>query len=103
MAEYLWTLEALYAAAVANLGPMDQGTHASFTAKAKEEAAKHGIANPKLIIDVKLKEANGLGCQEQPYPIADFEWDDFVRDGKTMAVFMPRVFVVDGDKFTAPI
>ena len=103
MTKYLMTLDELYAAAVANLGPMDQGTFASFKAKATAEAAKHGIGNPRLVIDIKLKEANVLGTKEQPYPISEPEWSVFVSDARTMAEFMPRVFVVDGDKFTAPI
>jgi hypothetical protein len=50
-----------------------------------------------------LKEVNDLGTKETPYPISKDEWDIFVSDARTMAEYMPRVFVVDGDKFTAPI
>src|SRR6185437_11062818 len=68
--QYLMTLEALFAAAVANLGPMDMGTFAEFKSRASVEATKLGIRNPRLVIDIKLKQASDFGSTEQPYPIS---------------------------------
>ena len=78
-------------------------SYSKFMEEARELATKQGINNPLLVIDVSLKAPSAFGANEQPYPIADFEWDDFKRDGKTMAKYMPNVYVVDGDKYTAPI
>ncbi len=101
--EYLWTNERLYQVAIGNLGPMDSGTFNQFTDRAKTTASSHGVKNPKLIIDIELIEANILGTTSTPYPITASEWDLFVSDARTMARYMPNVYVVDGDKFTAPI
>jgi hypothetical protein len=103
--QYLMTLDELYAAAVANLGPMDQSTYAQASADARRVGSEMGIKNPTLIIDIQFTpgSASQFGVTEQPYPIADMEWDQFKSDARTMAAFMPNVYVVDGDKFTAPI
>ena len=105
MKEYIRTLSELKNVAIANLGPMDKGDFNSFTIKAKEEAVKQNIKNPLLVIDVEFKEeaANEFGVKEQPYPISEAEWKQCALDGKTMTEHMPDVYVVDGDKFTAPI
>lgn len=101
--QYLRNLDELYAAAVANLGPMDLGSFAEFQTRAAAESAKFGILNPKLVIDIKLLEPDVFGVTDQPYPIREDEWRITISDSRTMAAFMPRVFVVDGDKYTAPI
>jgi len=44
-----------------------------------------------------------MGHTDQPYPISEAEWDIFIRDAKTMAEYVPNVYVVDGNKYTAPI
>lgn len=105
MAEYIWTLEELNKVNVGNLGPMDQGTYDSYMQQAQQLAAQHGIERPSLIIDIKFKAgvASQFGVTEQPYPISRDEWSTFVSDARTMAEYMPNVFVVDGKKFTAPI
>ncbi|OGY43314.1 MAG: hypothetical protein A2729_05335 [Candidatus Buchananbacteria bacterium RIFCSPHIGHO2_01_FULL_39_14] len=105
MRKYLSTLTELYAAAVADLGPMDQGTYSDFEKRVQEVARQHGIQNPKMIIDIKFKAntASSFGVTEQPYPIIASEWNKFREDAKTMAEYMPKVHVVDGDKYTAPI
>jgi hypothetical protein len=40
---------------------------------------------------------------EVVYPILEREWDAFVADIETYCVENPTVWVVDGDKYIAPI
>lgn len=101
--QYLMTITELKAAAVVNLGAMNQGTYASFKARADAEAQKHGFARARLVVDLKYKSSSDFGVTEQPYPISADEWDLFIREAPSMLQYMPQVFVVDGDKFTAPI
>lgn len=82
---------------------MDKDTYDNYMTRAKQVASQNGVKNPLLVIDISLKEPNELGSQEQPYPISKQEWDIFVSDARTMANYMPNVYVVDGDKYTAPI
>ena len=95
--EYLWTLDELYKASVGDLGPMDAKGYQEFMEEAREVARESEISNPKIMIDVKRKD--GL---EQPYPIADFEWQACV-DTIHLCHETTHVHVVDGDKYTAPI
>src|SRR6185295_81334 len=93
--EYLWTLESLYAVSLVDLGAMDSKSYESFQREMRLFADEKGISNPIMVIDIKLKEPNDLGTQEQPYPISEEEFPIFMRDAKTMAVSMPHVHIVD--------
>jgi len=101
--EYLMTLEQLYQASLANLGPMKVGSYDEFVEKMEKVAQEKSVANPLMVIDIILKQPSEFGITEQPYPIADFEWDQFASEAPTMAKKMPDVHVVDGDRYTAPI
>lgn len=104
MTTYLWTLEELYKNAYGeNLGSMDKGTYDEYQKKVNEVAKKAGIAKPKMAIDLKFKKGAHDFLSEQPYPINKDEWDVFLKDAKTMCEYIPRVFVVDGSKFSLPI
>ena len=105
MKKFIMTIPKLKEVAIANLGLMDEGDYNSFVIKAGEEAAKLNIKNPLLVINVKFKEgtASEFGVKEQPYPISEAEWEQCALDGKEILEYMPEVYVVDGDKFIAPI
>ena len=100
---YLKSIADLRANAAADLGPMDAKGYDDFMAEARRLAPAHGVGRVRLVIEVELKEANALGVKEQPYPINADEWETILGDARTMCVSMPHVFLVDGEKFTAPI
>jgi hypothetical protein len=122
MAGYITTHARLNEVSLGNLGKMRRGTNYSqFMANAHQIAQSKGVTNPRLMLAMKCKtDMNTAQLQvvsagettdvsfERPstevvYPIADFEWDDFVHDIPTYLTEEPDVHVVDGDKFTAPI
>lgn len=103
MAEYLWEPNDLYKVAFADLGPIDTGTYVEFESRARKIAEEKGISKPLMIIDIKFKQGAHPFLNEYCHPIADFEWNQFVSDAKTMCTSMPRAYVVDGNKYTAPI
>jgi len=72
-----------------------------------EEVAKEkGIKNPKMIVDLIFKEGkrSELGSPRQPYPIIESEWETFVRDiPEYCGDSVPKVYMVDGEKYNAGI
>ena len=104
--EYLQTHERLKEVAISKLGEMSVGgqPHEFFMNLAKEGAQAVGISNPKLMLAITFKDGmSPVGVPEVVYPIADFEWSAFVADIAMYCTKNPTVWVVDGDKFTAPI
>lgn len=95
--EYLMTKTDLERVSVANLGPMIPGQYAQFMQQAKAT----GLAEPKLVIETKLKSPSYFGVTEVVYAIADFEWDEFAID--ELAAYTPVVHVVDGNLYTTGI
>ena len=101
--KYLNTIAELENNAVAKLGSMDEGSYDAFAEKMLKVAQEAGIANPKMAIGIKFKKGAHPFVSEQPYPIIKAEWSIFKKDAETMCEYMPKVFVVDGSKFTLPI
>lgn len=102
--EFIVTIKRLEEVAAANLGPMDQGTYASFFQQAKTIAGEQGIEHVCLIIDFKLKKPNELGLVEQFLqlgPIEPENWDNFLSSALDIVEYMPRIFVVDRRRYTA--
>lgn len=102
--EYIATHERL-AEVGKKLGEMKQGTtYAQFMTMANQS----GVSNPQLMLAMTWKKSQTAfldipeGAQTV-YPIADFEWNDFVSDIPTYMKVNPEVWVVDGSRFTAPI
>ena len=97
--EYIWSIEELPQKAIEKLGSMNAGTYQGYLSRARALTS-----NPLLVIDIKFNEKyQSRGLRDQPYPIAEHEWDRFVEDAKEMAEYCPNVYVVDGSKYTAPI
>ena len=101
--KYLWTVKELEQNAVAKLGSMTDGSYDDFEAKMLKIAKEAGIVKPKMAIGIKFKEGAHPFVKEQPYPITKEEWSVFKRDAQTMCEYMPKVFVIDGSKFTLPV
>lgn len=98
--DYLETVPDLLAVALADLGPME-GTWASFWTRAIAVAG----ARAKLMIDIHFRPGMGPVAPDGggvPYPIAEFEWEAFIRDIETYTAQVPHVYVVDS-KYTAGI
>ncbi len=99
------TLEQLYAAKTANLGPMTQGTYASFM----DQAKKLGVANPLLVIDIKINSSfqGQSDLREGPDPVGEEDWRHYVwyfqnEPHMNEVEFIPQVYVLDGNQFTVP-
>jgi hypothetical protein len=120
--EYIQTHARLTEVALEKLGEMKPGTtYAQFMQQAREIAAQRGVTNPKLMLAMLMKPettnslsvtdlATGASTEvrmplptEMVYPIADFEWSDFMADIPTYCTVNPTVWVVDGTLYTAPI
>lgn len=65
-------------------------------------ASSKDVSNPRLILALIFTKARrNIGkLEEVPYPIKSHEWNDFV-DGIRKDFEVPRVYVVDGNRFTA--
>ncbi len=101
--KYLWTVAELEENAIAKLGSMDEGTYEDFAEKMLKIAKEAGIVQPKMGIGIKFKEGAHSFLKEQAYPITKNEWAVFKKDAETMCEYIPKVFVIDGSKFTLPI
>jgi hypothetical protein len=103
--KYILTLAQLYEVAIDKVGAMDEGSYSDLEHRVRVLAKERGITKPLMVVDVKFKPdvASLLGVAEQPYHISNSEWDAFVRDSKTMTEYMPNVYVVDGERYAAPI
>ena len=96
---YLTTLEELYSAALANLGPMDTKSLEEFQKEASMVANQAGISRFRLALDLSFKEPDSLGITEQPQTVTDFEWNQHIEAVGRRTTRMPNVFVVDGTKY----
>ncbi len=104
--EYLQTHARLKQVAIKELGEMAIGgqPYSYFMGLARQTSEATGIKNPKIMLAITFKPGmSPVGTPEIVYPIADFEWDAFVADIKSYCAMNPTVWVVDGDKYTAPI
>lgn len=100
MAEYITTKKRLVEVGTF-LGKMTNASYQEFM-----EVAKKNTPNPTLMIEWTFSIDSPMGfCAGATvvYPIADFEWQDFLGDIPTYCTYPPNVYVVDGSKFTAPI
>ncbi len=100
---YLMTVAELEKNAIATLGSMDEGTYEEFAEKMAKIAREAGIVQPKMGIGIKFKEGAHSFLTEQAYPITKNEWEVFRQDARRMCEYIPKVFVIDGSKFTLPI
>ncbi len=106
--EYLWTSEQLLAPEVGavQLGELEIGKYQELRSKMIKEAERRGIKNPLLVVDLIFKESkvSEFGSKGQPYPITEAEWEAFVNDiPEFNGDKIPKVYMVDGEKYTAPI
>lgn len=99
------TLEELKANALGELGLMTDGSYDDFMLLATEAVTKRGVTRPRLVVGLVYNDPrlNLVGAKETPYPIGRDEWDTFVSEIGEIFESAPCVYVVDGDKFTAPI
>ncbi|HBB02376.1 MAG: hypothetical protein US89_C0010G0001 [Candidatus Peregrinibacteria bacterium GW2011_GWF2_38_29] len=105
---YLWTSDELLAPEVGEveLGKLESGRYAEIQAKMLQEANARGIRSPKLAVNLVFKpgKASELGSTGQPYPILESEWETFVGDvPEYCGTNIPKVYLVDGDKYSLPI
>jgi len=100
MNTYLNTPQDLAANAIAELGNMAEGSYSHFVVAAATAAAGK-TTRPKLGIAIRFKPE--VGQHDQAYPISADEWDVFLNDARTMCTEIPKVFVVDGNRFSMPI
>lgn len=104
MRERILTIARLRQCALGELGLMTNGSYDVFMRQARRIASQERVINPKLILDlVYINSSLSMsGLKETPYLISPNEWNDFVLDARVLLESMPRVYVIDGDKFTAP-
>jgi hypothetical protein len=105
---YLWTSEELLDPEVGavEIGLLEAGAYETLKERMDELAVQSGMQKPRMIVDLIFKEGmtSQLGSPGQPYPIADFEWETFVADVPAYCgENVPRVYVVDGSRYTAGI
>ena len=103
--EYLWTPARLYEVALAELGPLEEGKYQETAERMADAARDQKLEHPLMVIDLLFNE-RGIeqsGLAEYTYPITQGEWDQFARDAKTMTRQLPHAYMVDGDKYAAPI
>ena len=99
---YLTTLEELYGAALANLGPMNTKSLGEFQKEAAIVADRAGISRFRLALDLSFKEPDSLGITEHPQTVTDFEWNQHLEEVGRRTTHMPNVFVIDGAKYVLP-
>lgn len=87
------------------IGRLESGKYQEVEKKMREEAAARGIVNPKMIVDLIYKEGkvSELGSTGQPYPITEAEWEIFAGDVPEYCDEVPKVYMVNGDQYAAPI
>jgi hypothetical protein len=106
--QYLWTSEQLLSPEVGavEIGLLEREKFAAIRFKMEHEAASRGIERPLMVADLIFQEGkrSELGSSGQPYPITEAEWEQFVADVPTYCGDrIPKIYMVDGNKFTAPI
>lgn len=108
-AEYLWTSQALLDPKVGavEIGLLEAGKFFEINEKMKQEARKKGIENPRMVVDILHTPEGAIFAQGklgQPYAIRQGEWENFVGDvSKYCGIKSPKVYMVDGDRYTTGI
>lgn len=105
---YLWTSQELLDPEVGavEIGLLEAGKYKELKEKMIKEAGEKGINKPLLVVDLIYSEGkkSQLGSSGQPYPISEDEWETFVKQAPEFCgVKVPKVYFVDGEKYTAPI
>ena len=105
---YIWTSEELLDPEVGavELGSLSAGKFGEIQQKMDELAKERGLHDPKMIVDLVFSESkkSEFGSPGQPYPIVEEEWETFVRDApEYCGDRVPKVYMVDGTKYTAGI
>lgn len=107
MSTYLWTSAELLAQGVGavQIGLLETGKYSEVKAKMEEVAIEKRISRPLMVADLIFKEGkrSQLGSSGQPYPIAENEWETFVAQARDYCDETPKVYMVDGEKYAAPI
>ena len=88
------------------LGLLEAGKYDELHKKMKELAPVKQISKPLMIADLIYSEGkkSQFGSPGQPYPISKDEWEIFAKDvPEYCGDNVPKVYMVDGEKFTAPI
>ena len=88
------------------IGSLEAGIFEDVQRRMKEVAQERAIQQPRMIVDLVFKEGkqSELGSPGQPYPITEEEWERFVEDiPEYCGDRVPKVYVVDGSKYTAGI
>jgi len=106
--QYLFTSAELLDPAVeaVQIGLLEAGKYDALKTKMDEVAAQTGIQEPKMLVDLIFKEGmtSGYGSPGQPYQVAEFEWETFAAEvPEFCGDNVPKVYVVDGTKYTAGI
>lgn len=105
--QYLMTEEdvrhhSLTGAPIGQMTPVS--THVVLQSRANEIASAHGVARAQLIIVMFFRPGmSPVGYSPVTYPIASFEWEDWLCDTPMYFEKPCDVYVVDGTKYTAPI
>ena len=105
---YLMTSDQLLSPEVGavEIGLLETGKFAEVYSKMQQEAASRGIESPRMIADIIFKKGavTQFGSGGQPYPINQQEWEACADD---VPVYcgerIPKIYMVDGRRFTAPI
>lgn len=98
---YLMTAEEVNRVALGDLGPLDSGkTWDDFRREANEVV---GTDNPLLVLAGPFRPGAHPFLSEIVYPLTETEMAQFVVDIPDYCDVPPRMYVVDGALYTAPI
>ncbi len=105
--KYLMTSQELLDPTVGaiEIGLLETGKFHELQQKMAVIAQENGIERPLMVVDLiyKANKLSELGSPGQPYPIIEAEWEIFVQDIPKFCDAVPKVYVIDGSKYTAPI
>ena len=106
--KYLWSSSELLAPQVGaiEIWLLETGKYEQLQAAMIRMAESLGIEKPLMIVDLifKSEKLSQLGSSGQPYPIRQDEWERFVADiPEYCGDKVPKVYMVDWQRFTAPI
>ena len=88
------------------IGKLEAGQYQAVREKMMKEAKTRGISNPLIVADIIFQEnkRSEYGSAGQPYPVNEAEWESFVKDVPSYCGDkIPKIYMLDGDKFIAPI
>lgn len=87
------------------LGLLETGKFTDIYEKMVELAKERGIRTPKMVVDLPIREEMRLkpDSSGQLYPITEEEWELFVKDVPVYCNGVPKVYMVDGSKYTIGI